>query len=586
MAEFRIDPFDFGLQTQLDLAPLADGGFYAVWTRSYTAGGRGVTEIIGQRFEPDGDRSGMWESFDSGTIGPGFGSSVGNPYVATASSGWFAVSWGKQFHSFFPPPPDSFVVRFDASGGVNSADPLFYDPGWGEGYYGLVAAGEYGFVNGGGRLTMAGDGFTPTDVTVPAGAGHQWRLQDAPDGSLWLATRLEAPGGFQFATTHYDAQGRLIAGGGSFLHPTAGLQDLAVGPDGRTAVATTADIRFYGADGQLRGTAAARGSDRIEFLADGSLVHVWSAPDTDGAGVFAQRLDGSGQPLAAPFIVNTTQAGDQHGPVVEALADGRFVVAWEEPGPSSGSTGSASLFRGDVFEPLPPRVLGYPGPDILVGTAAGELILGMASDDVLTGLGGDDVLNGGAGVNTASYAHAATGGTIDLAAGAAFGGPEIGTDTLFLIQNVIGTAAGDVIGGSAGALANRLDGRGGDDLLFGWTGADTLLGGEGDDQLFGQQDDDVLLGDAGNDRLFGWAGDDVLTGGTGADGFMWTGAGEGTDRITDYSYAEGDLIDVVGDPASFAFYQAGTSVLIIDPGTGQAIFELQNTTLSNGLAIV
>jgi hypothetical protein len=67
---------------------------------------------------------------------------------------------------------------------------------------------------------------------------------------------------------------------------------------------------------------------------------------------------------------------------------------------------------------------------------------------------------------------------------------------------------------------------------------------------------------------------------------MWTGAGEGLDTVIDYSYAEGDLIDVVGDPNTFIFYQAGTSVLIIDPGTGLAIFDLQNYNLSNGLAIV
>jgi Ca2+-binding RTX toxin-like protein len=61
--------------------------------------------------------------------------------------------------------------------------------------------------------------------------------------------------------------------------------------------------------------------------------------------------------------------------------------------------------------------------------------------------------------------------------------------------------------------ANALNGGGGDDKLYGWTGADTLNGGAGNDTLDGGYDRDVLTGGAGNDRfVFDWhSGRDTIT---------------------------------------------------------------------------
>jgi len=54
----------------------------------------------------------------------------------------------------------------------------------------------------------------------------------------------------------------------------------------------------------------------------------------------------------------------------------------------------------------------------------------------------------------------------------------------------------------------------GNDLLFGGSGSDTLLGGPGNDLLFGLAGDDLLDGGLGNDFLYGRAGSDILLGGT------------------------------------------------------------------------
>ncbi|MCM5705794.1 VCBS domain-containing protein, partial [Larsenimonas salina] len=72
----------------------------------------------------------------------------------------------------------------------------------------------------------------------------------------------------------------------------------------------------------------------------------------------------------------------------------------------------------------------------------------------------------------------------------------------------------------------------------------------GNDQLFGGAGDDVLFGQGGDDRLEGGSGNDILTGGSGADVFAWMRGDEGTnsrpaeDHIRDFNMAEGDRIDL------------------------------------------
>ena len=56
---------------------------------------------------------------------------------------------------------------------------------------------------------------------------------------------------------------------------------------------------------------------------------VWTSNDATGLGIFGQRFDANGNAVGTiEFAVNTTTAGNQTSPVVTALNNGNFVVAW------------------------------------------------------------------------------------------------------------------------------------------------------------------------------------------------------------------------------------------------------------------
>ena len=78
-------------------------------------------------------------------------------------------------------------------------------------------------------------------------------------------------------------------------------------------------------------------------LSNGGFVVVWTSNDAAGLGIFGQRFDASGHAVGTvEFAVNTTTAGDQTSPVVTALNNGNFVVAWLSGGDIFAQTYDAS----------------------------------------------------------------------------------------------------------------------------------------------------------------------------------------------------------------------------------------------------
>ncbi len=83
---------------------------------------------------------------------------------------------------------------------------------------------------------------------------------------------------------------------------------------------------------------------------------------------------------------------------------------------------------------------------------------------MLGGGRGSDTLDGGSGIDTASWALAGTGVTIVAFDANGDGAAQVGsdTDTLFGIENLVGTGFTDHLNGNAGA--NKLVGLGGNDF--------------------------------------------------------------------------------------------------------------------------
>ncbi|MBR0717279.1 VCBS domain-containing protein [Bradyrhizobium liaoningense] len=248
---------------------------------------------------------------------------------------------------------------------------------------------------------------------------------------------------------------------------------------------------------------------------------------------------------------------------------------------------------------------GYGGTDTLIniegvgGSTHDDVLIGSVADnEIFDGGMGNDVIDGG-GKNGASgpfgdfsnYAGATEGVVVNLVAGTAVGGLSVGTDTLINIDSINGSAFDDVITGNANA--NLLRGFAGSDAIHGGDGNDQIEGGQlsnpslgGNDFLYGDGGNDVIYGGSGNDLISGGTGTDTLTGNAGADTFVFA-AHDGNDRITDFSDAQGDKIDltaVAGAIGSLADIQSHAQQVgadtVITFGGGDSL-TLANVTLGS-----
>lgn len=144
-------------------------------------------------------------------------------------------------------------------------------------------------------------------------------------------------------------------------------------------------------------------------------------------------------------------------------------------------------------------------------------------------------------------------------------------NTLFEFRDNVAIALGTVIENAKGGSGDdRLIGNNRGNVMSGGTGKDRIEGLDGADTLNGGAGADRLIGGNGTDSLRGHGGKDVMTGGTGADRFIFAGGDSAAsrssaDRITDFSHAQGDRIDLsaidanraVDGNQAFAFIGSG-----------------------------
>ncbi|MGL4963139.1 MAG: beta strand repeat-containing protein [Inquilinus sp.] len=503
------------------------------------------------------------------------------------------------------------TVEFDVSGGTGSggdaegdtlddieavigsafADRLInnFSEMWlqgGDGNDTIVAGGSADHVDGGAGVDTADYSTSLFDgVTVDLGAGTG-PLEDT-------LVSIENLIGTDFDDALYGSAGAnaLTGGGGADVLRGGGGGDQLDGGAGTDtasyytgAAGVTVDLAAgTGTGGDAQGdtlagienlTGSNQGNDTLLGNAGANTLSGWGGSDVLRGGAGADRLDGGAGTDTATYY--TGAAG-----VTVDLAAG---------------TGTGGEAQGDTLVGIENLTGSNLGNDTLLGNAGANILSGWGGGDVLRGGAGADRLDGGAGTDAASYYTSAAGVTVDLAAGSGTGGDAQG-DILIGIENLTGSnLANDTLIGNAGA--NTLAGWGGSDVLRGGAGADALDGGagtdtasyytsgtgilvslasglgsggeaqgdtltgienvsgsQGGDSLYGNTGANVLQGWNGNDILVGRAGQDTLTGGAGADRFVYVATAESVvganaDRITDFSHAQGDRIELSGIDAN------------------------------------
>lgn len=241
----------------------------------------------------------------------------------------------------------------------------------------------------------------------------------------------------------------------------------------------------------------------------------------------------------------------------------------------AAGTVSSSSDGSDTFINIE-RVTGTSYADIIMGDSGNNIINGSSGNDLIEGGDGDDTISGANDTDTVSYSTASSAVTVSLALTTAQNTGGAGTDTLSLVESLIGSIYADTLTGST--VANVIDGGSGNDTISGGDGNDTLIGGAGDDSLTGGNGTDIasyeaaasavtvnlatttaqntggagtdtlatiesltgsayndtltgnsssntIIGGDGNDTVEGAGGNDTLTGGNGTDTVSFAGAG-------------------------------------------------------------
>ena len=403
--------------------------------------------------------------------------------------------------------------------------------------------------------------------------------------------------------------------GGNVLKGLAGDDEL-IGGEGSDTIEGGA-----GAD-EMDGGTNDDDFDVANLMEDGTAGD--NGADRDGDTLSYATSDAS---VIANLATLTFSGGHAEGDEVEVERN-----AYDPDGPENTETGEGALDPVDVatFE----SITGSMHNDRLTGDHRMNTLMGGAGDDILRAGAGMDTVNGGPGadlldggedageknneipgvdlnddgdfddvdetppgvtsVDTASYAGAKAGVTVNLATRKGSAGDADG-DTLVNIEAVTGSDHDDTFIASAGV--DRIDGGGNPDMmpagdtvsyelsedgviitlldggaettvaasttaedsysdgdvltgienitgssrndtLTGNDEANTLRGGGGVDMLDGMEGDDKLDGGAGNDILTGGDDDDTLTGGDGRDTMTGGGGndtlvgGAGADEMT------------------------------------------------------
>ena len=447
-----------GIQTDSQIALLADGAYVMAWTDTNPA-----DQLVKARiYEANGTARTV--EFNAS---PGIGDNT-QPSIAALRNGGFVVA--------------------------------YTDTGWDEGGVGTGAGITLQLIQADGTL-----GTTRHVNDITAGDESDADVTVLSNGFIAVSWT------HAFSATDKDTYARVYNAAGVAV---TGVVHIADGGNDEwfSAISSLGDGRFItswrdetpDADedsiasqvNEIRRTVTGDGA-ADSFTGDGlrDLIFGWGGADTLKGGAGNDTIDGGSESdsLDGGAGNDLVQGGFQ-GDTLNG-GDGNDLIYGNIKGNPSGSS-SADLIDGGLGDD---RVQGSAGDDTVVGGENRDALFGGGGVDRLTGDRGydtikgqigDDILEGGFDADTVN------------------GG--VGDDLIYgaYAANLDGSSIDDVLNGGNGA--DTATGSGGDDRLYGLGGKDVLSGRGGEDSIDGGDAKDFIRGGAGADELTGGAEVDIF----------------------------------------------------------------------------
>jgi|GEM_PF-1111909 len=300
-AEFQVNSYTPGDQSEPAVTSLTGGGFVTVW-RSTSQDGSGYG-IYAQVYGADGAPVGGELLVNSSTTSHQY-----EPAVVGLSDGTFVVSYRSDYtNAAATYLYDVLAQRFDANG--------------------AKLGGEFTI-----NTTTTGTQYEPSLAALPGGKFVAlWSDASGNDGSSYgVFARVFNSDGTQAVAE--QVVNTTISG------QQSGHDVVALSGGGYVAVWWSADNQIHGqrfdsagakAGGEFQvstvDTAANNNWGRVAALDNGGFVVAW---DATGYEVFVQQFDASGNKVDGPTVVNSTTASVQYYPDIAGLTGSNFVVTW------------------------------------------------------------------------------------------------------------------------------------------------------------------------------------------------------------------------------------------------------------------
>jgi FG-GAP-like repeat len=307
-----------GVAAQIDgqIAPLLDGGYVVVWTDSSRTHNPNGTAVVGQRYDAVGNKVvgevklSLFNSPDQ--FSPAI-TALPNGNVAIAFIDSFSGKQDLYVRIYAPDGASLSLVRTD---GIVLGSNLASNPS-------ITAFADSSYVVTYTVGTGADTDIVARVVSATGTVGGQFDIENDTDNRDLSEVATLSNGNFVVVyqdeqtgnTTETDIKYAVFSPAGT---PVAGP---AVVPGSLDALKTDPDVAA---------------------LREGGFVVVWTDPNSSVTDIRASLLNSVGTPLVTGILVNTTTTGAQNEASVAALADGGFLVTWEDD--------NANLVRAQRFD--------------------------------------------------------------------------------------------------------------------------------------------------------------------------------------------------------------------------------------------